>query len=537
MPEVTLNVPTTQGEVQLQAAPGSPLFLLGRNGTGKSALVHSFVVQLGGQAIYLPGSRPSYFDSESLSLTPSSRKSLTTNLRSWDSSPDTRWKSISGTARNEKAIHDLTAAEAQFKIDAANQIAKEGKESSAILRLQSSESPLDQVNALLEQANLPVQGVIENGELRVQRDGETYSIAKMSDGERTALILIAEVISAAEGSFFLIDEPELHLHRVIVVPLINALVQVRPESAFLVSTHELELPAECPHSRVVIVRSCRWQDSVIASWEVDVISDSEQIPDDVRVDILGSRQKILFVEGITGSLDRPLYSLLFPNASVRPKESCREVERAVTGLRGTEEIHHAQAFGMVDGDGMDQAQISQFETKGVYPLPVHAVESLYYSEVLVTALAIRQGETLGVDPGTLIAEAVSAGLAALDIGDRLSHLASRVAERQLRDALLQHLPTRIALIGGAAAPVSVSLSSPYPAELARLQGLRADSDIFSIISRYPVRESGLLGAVAKVLGFKGRADYERAALARVGSDAALRDALRAKLGALAPLLA
>jgi hypothetical protein len=72
-------------------------------------------------------------------MTQHSRKTLTTTLRNWDASPDTRWKSISGTSRNEKAIHDLVAAELQYKLDAANEIENEGKESRAIFRLQSQE--------------------------------------------------------------------------------------------------------------------------------------------------------------------------------------------------------------------------------------------------------------------------------------------------------------------------------------------------------------------------------------------------------------
>ena len=61
----------------------------------------------------------------------------------------------------------------------------------------------------------------------------------MSDGERSALVLIAEVVAAAAGSVFLIDEPELHLHRSIVVPLIGSMIRENPASTFIVSTHEL----------------------------------------------------------------------------------------------------------------------------------------------------------------------------------------------------------------------------------------------------------------------------------------------------------
>lgn len=530
---VTINIPTGQEVTSLEMHPGESLFFLGRNGTGKSALVQSFVRQLRDRAIYLPGSRPSYFDNESLSLTPASRSQLATNLRSWDTSPDTRWRSRGGTARNEKAIHDLTAAEAQFKIDAANEIANDGKESKAVARLQSGASPLDKVNALLSQSNLPITGVMERGELKALRDGTSYSIAKTSDGERAALVLIAEVVAAPIESIFIIDEPELHLHRAIVVPLINALMRERPDDIFLISTHELELPGESPQSKIVMVRDCHWQGDSIASWDIDVIDKVRQIPEDLRIDILGSRRKILFVEGIESSLDSPLYALLFPNVSVSSRESCREVARCVSGLRATEDAHNVQAFGLVDNDGMGEVQIRVYEAKGVYPLSVHAVESLYYAEELIKAVAERQSKTFDVDPAELIADATSRGLAALSENDRFSHLAGKVAEQKMRDAFLQHMPDRTTLIARNEEPISISVPSPYPTELARIKSLHAAGNLSMIIARYPVRESGILDAIAKALRFPGHFDYEEAALVQVGAEDKLREALREKLGSLA----
>jgi ATPase subunit of ABC transporter with duplicated ATPase domains len=179
MVPVSLNVSTPSGVVQLKVSPGAPLFILGRNGTGKSALVQSFIAQLGGKAIYLPGARPSYFDNENLSINPFSRKQLGTNLKAWENTPDIRWKSTGGTSRNERAIHDLLTAEIQYEHSAVREIAKDGKDSGAVARLQVRTSPLDRANALLEQANLPVKVVVESAELRAMRGSISYSIAKM----------------------------------------------------------------------------------------------------------------------------------------------------------------------------------------------------------------------------------------------------------------------------------------------------------------------------------------------------------------------
>jgi hypothetical protein len=490
------------------------------------------VRQLNGAAIYLPGSRPSYFDNEGSSLTPAARREFSVSLTQWDAVPDTRWQPISPTTRNEKAIHDLTTAEITFKMDAANEITN-GKQSEGIARLTSGESPLDKLNLLLAQSNLAIRTVIEGSELKVQRHGNVYSFARMSDGERSALVLIAEVVAAPSNSIFIIDEPELHLHRAITVPLVTALVRERTDSIFLISTHELELTTEISNSRFLIVRDCCWNGSETIAWDVDVIEEAERIPNDLRVDILGSRRKILFVEGTSDSLDQPMYSILFPNISVLPRESCVEVHRSVIGLRGSVDCHHVEALGIVDNDAMSPAEKTAMESNGIYPLPMHAVESLYYSQEMLTALSERQGETLGVDPVQLMAEVRLNALKALDAKGCADHLARRVAERRMRDAVLSQMPDR-AVIGED--QIVISVPSSFPGELDRLRKLRGAEDLFSIIASYPVRESGLLQAIAKSLKFQDRASYEKAALARLGQDGDLREKLRSKLGELASKL-
>ena len=231
--------------VSVPVVSGRPVFIVGGNGSGKSALVHALVSQLQGRnVIYIPGSRSNSFDQESLSLTPASRRQLTVNFLSWDRSWETRWRNISGTARNEKAIHDLQAADVQHIMDAANDIKVNGIASKGIKKLQSNDSPIDRVNSIMEQANLPVRMHIRNGEVQAIRGGVPYSIAKMSDGERAALVLSAEVVSAMPASVFVLDEPELHLHRGITLPLISILIKERQDCGFIVSTHELELPKQ-----------------------------------------------------------------------------------------------------------------------------------------------------------------------------------------------------------------------------------------------------------------------------------------------------
>ncbi|MGX5710515.1 AAA family ATPase [Brucella lupini] len=538
MNNVSFEIPTPGGKIPVEVSNHKALFILGRNGTGKSALVHYVHGQCRrlaatGSVIYLPGSRPSYFDGDSLTMTANSRSEFEANSRSWDSSPLIRVRPIAGTSKNERAIYDLQAAEVQYRVQAANEIEVEGAASPAIARLQSKSSPLDRVNRLLQQANLPIQTVIASGELKAVRDGNVYSISKMSDGERTALILIADVIAAKPASIFLVDEPELHLHRAIVVPLLSALLAERPDCTMIISTHELALANNHPESPIILVRGCTWNGDTPSTWAIDVLPNSESIPDDLRIDLLGSRQTILFIEGTSSSRDQPLYATLFPNVSLRHRSSCTDVRRAVVGLRQIEAFHHARAFGLVDNDGMDAAFQDKLLNEGVYALPVFAVESLYYSPEVITAVAARQGETLKTDPNTLIVAAKEKSLSTLRQNGKIEHLAARVAERQMRDKLLQAIPDRAEMVASGDAPMNVSLLSPYPATLARIQVLLQADDLDAIVAGFPVRESGILGDIAQSLRFIGELDYEKAALAAISVDPTLAASIKAKLGDLA----
>ena len=43
-----------------------------------------------------------------------------------------------------------------------------------------------------------------------------YGAAELSDGERNALLISAEILTAKDGTLLIIDEPERHLHRSII---------------------------------------------------------------------------------------------------------------------------------------------------------------------------------------------------------------------------------------------------------------------------------------------------------------------------------
>ncbi|WP_285425283.1 AAA family ATPase [Pseudomonas sp. efr-133-TYG-103a] len=525
------NIPTSEGSLELKLEAGRPVFILGRNGTGKSALIYKLAQGNVEKLIYMPGSRPNVFGGEGLSMTPVSRRELTTNLRYWDVVPEVRWKNLSGTARNERAIYDLQASEVSYNAEAVRQIRNEDV-GAAVALLRSGASPLERVNAILAQASLPVRILVLNGELQAERGDAVYSFAKMSDGERSALVFTAEVVAAPEDSIFIIDEPEVHLHPAIAVPLLRALMTGRPDCGFIVATHELSLPQVIDPATFIIVRDCTWGGADVLHWDMDLIEDTACIPDWLRADILGSRNKILFVEGDSTSLDQPLYALLYPDVSVWPRENCREVMRAVEGLKAVDALHRIAAYGLVDLDGMEEGKVLALESNGIFSLPYYSVESLYYCLPVRTAVARRHAELLGGDSDAMLLDAKVRALSALESRGTIEHLASRLAERRMRDLVMNAIPSREQMLQAVDGTVRIDIESPYRSELGLLSSLLEERDIDGVIARYPIRESGVLNCIAKALRFNGPADYEGAALRVIGADENLRLEVKAMLGGL-----
>ncbi len=211
--------------------------------------------------------------------------------------------------------------------------------------------------------------------------------------------------------------------------------------------------------------------------------------------------------------------------------------QAVLGVRAIEGMHRVEALGLVDNDAMDSAQVQDLESKGIFPMSVYSVESLYYCEEVLGAVANIQSEIRREDPSFYLAEAISGAMRTLENEDVVQHLAARLAERFIHDKVLSCLPRRKELSEVAQGKILINISSPYPEELAKLRKLISSQSLYEIIARYPVRESGILKALAIKLRFRSREDYEMAALGRVAASEDLKSALRSKLGSLSEHLA
>jgi ABC-type Mn2+/Zn2+ transport system ATPase subunit len=502
-----LTIPQPSGNpLNISNSVGETLFVLGANGTGKSNLMLRFYNSHRGNVRRMSAHRQTWFDSNAINLSPEQRRNTETNIQSYDTGVESRFRDPYSTHRPNMAIYDLIDAENIRARSIAGAV--DAKDIDLAKTLSKKDAPIKVINELLRLSNMPIQISVHEIDQVVARKsgGDPYSIAQLSDGERNALLVAADVLTVKPGTLILIDEPERHLHRSIISPLLTLLFEKRRDCAFVVSTHEVMLPIDNPSARTLLLRECIYAGNDVSAWEADLLGSNAAIDDDIRRDILGGRRKLLFIEGLEHSLDKPLYNLVFPNVSIIPKSSCREVENVVVGIRSASDLHWLQAFGIVDNDRRTQADIDTLKAKGVYALTVFSVESIYYHPEVQRRVAERHAIVTGDDASTRLANAKSTALSA--VTSQIQRLSERTVEKTLREAIISHLPGQPEITAGTPINISINVSAVVAAERVRLQASINNGDLSEIIERYPVRETSALTDIARKLGFQSREQYE-----------------------------
>ena len=534
-----LSIPIFESEpLTIPLEEGSTLFILGPNGSGKSAMIQHAVTSLGAQNVRrISAHRQTWMESGAISLTPQNRRQIGEMYDNEERDPTYRWRELDPQSRLSSVLFDLVAKDN----DQARRIADQARAGNytEIERIVNDEPGVfDQINELLELANLAV--TIENSEgenLFARRKGSEgpYDIAQMSDGERNAVILAANVLTVKPGTVLLIDEPERHLHRSIIEPLLSALFEQREDCVFIVSTHEVALPMANPEATVLVVRSCQWAGDGASAWDAKLIDKDAHLPEDVKRAILGFRERILFVEGQPQSLDVQLYSTLFPDISVVPVGGCDDVIKAVEGMRNSSDLHDVEAFGLIDGDNRDSADASRLIEKGIYSLNAYSVESIYFCPDAINAVAQRQAESLGRDAGQMVEDAKNRALHELGQGDLATRMAARLCERKVREELQSQMPDWKTISGNPSHTITLDTGKWHQEEISCFERLRSDKDLEKIIARYPVRESGILGVIASAFELN-RKNYQDTLIGRVRTDANLAVKLKQLIQPLADAL-
>ena len=213
-----------------------------------------------------------------------------------------------------------------------------------------------------------------------------YSANQMSDGERAVLYLAAQVLCVPPNKTMIIDEPEIHLHRSIMNRLWKSLEQCRMDCLFIYITHDTQFAAAHSNSEKIWIKEYDGQ-----NWKLEKLTGTD-LPEDLLLDILGSRKNVLFVEGERDSYDTQLYSELYPDYLIIPCGSCTQVIARTKAFRNNPSLHDCEVYGIIDRDYRSEYEIEEHKTHHIYTINVAEVENLFIVEELIRLMAAHMGK-------------------------------------------------------------------------------------------------------------------------------------------------
>ena len=349
------------------------IVIIGANGSGKTSLANLLKRYLGNNGIVISAQR--ILKIPTFNNIPNPSQTLNQLKQSQTQDKTAKSEQSYNILQNEFAIvlqHLLAdnIAEEHMYVEKARECKSEGKE--------ISEPP----STNLEKTIKIWDELICHRSIRVDdginisiktRKGNSYSAIQMSDGEKAVLYLIAQVLQAPQNGFIVIDEPEMYLHKSILYKLWDRLEKERKDCIFIYLTHDLDFAASRIAKKV-------WIKSFTPSnkFEIENVPPNE-IPENLMMELLGSRKTILFCEGKRGGIDEEIYHILFPNFTIIPVESCTSVinyTKAYNKLPNT----YAKALGIIDRDFRTQNEIESLMKNDIFVLEFAEIENLFLIE-------------------------------------------------------------------------------------------------------------------------------------------------------------
>ena len=250
----------------------------------------------------------------------------------------------------------------------------------------NQETTLSNFKSIFESLFTNITITYEDGiELMVHKDGRKFGPMSLSDGEKTAIYLIAQVILSPKNSLIIIDEPEIHLHKLMVEKIWDRLEAERQDCKFIYLTHDLNFASSRFNSNKLWMKNFTYPNK----WEIEPIPKEDEIPEDLIMEIIGSPNTTLFCEGESTSPDYRLFKILFNNYHIRPVGGCSQVSNYTRIVNDKFDLSK-KAIGLIDADHRPKESYEKLKKKNVYVLKVAEIENLFLDEeILETVLKFK----------------------------------------------------------------------------------------------------------------------------------------------------
>lgn len=250
------------------------------------------------------------------------------------------------------------------------------------------QTKLDIIKEIWEQVFLHRKLEIKAGRIEVRTIADTdsrYNASEMSDGERLVLYFIGSVLCAKDKEFIIVDEPENHLHPSIIKKLWNLIESYRPECKFIFLTHDIDFALTRNNAKLIWIKNYIGENI----WDYEDVT-NVSLPKDIYLDIIGSRNPIIFVEGTKeSSLDYELYQLLFKDYDVIPISSCSKVIEVTKSFNHVDSYHNIDPIGIIDRDRRSQDELDSYKEHRIYSPQVSEVENLFLLKEVIEFISLK----------------------------------------------------------------------------------------------------------------------------------------------------
>lgn len=287
-------------------------------------------------------------------------------------------------------LNDFTALMVLLVTDEYEKLTTEHEEHNNGNKKYSVITKLEQIQQIWENIIPNKKLKIKTGTIKVYNKNapnELYWGAEMSDGERSIFYFIGEALCVLPDSLIIIDEPENHLHKSILIRLWDAIESARPDCTFLYITHDLGFAMSRTDSQIIWAKNM----PAIGNWEYELINFDNNIVDALKLEIMGNRQNVLLIEGKdSNSYDKRIYSRLFPDYNVIAVESCDKVIEYTKAYNKLNNLNYVKVKGIVDRDRRSDDEVKALNKDNIFCPEVAEIENLFLLPEIIKIIADMQ---------------------------------------------------------------------------------------------------------------------------------------------------
>ena len=255
--------------------------------------------------------------------------------------------------------------------------------------------PLEELFELFHQVfpEIRMEMLPDTLEIRCTKNDKKYSPSSLSDGEKQALCLLADIaLLADEFSLIIVDEPELNLHPHLAEDLWNAIELRYPNCLFIYATHNIAFSLR-PQVPAVFVLGRIDRPSVAISSPLELDA-SELRPFLGSIPAILASEQCLIVEGSEKSFDSVFYRWVVgqPSLVIEPIGGASNVAHAAKGAGVWNRIAPSQKIGgVIDRDFKSDDELGKIVSDRLVVLDFHEAESYLCHPKIIRAIAMAIG--------------------------------------------------------------------------------------------------------------------------------------------------